>query len=234
MGIQDFVARLQPGCSLQPLAYTPHEHYYMQAQVPQHMQEQLRLGELLQQIEAAATTAAGAHLQNAARFSNVNCSRDAVQQQQQSARLCFSQEPRIWVSPAGAVSPLHYDASNSFLLQVHGYKRMLFVSPEQLYRLYCYPDTHMLRRRSVAGGTASLVECMVALSTPSAMHASCIVNRCSGCFAMACRVTINKLSRSSACSQAACFPDRQCTAYRLVACCAAAECAYLVVSHSHV
>jgi hypothetical protein len=122
----------------------------------------------------------------------------------------------VWVSPAGAVSPLHYDTSHSFLLQVRmtltyspimssvcvslisvycriqphstqidkvtapparmwlwrykvisriqcttvsleallwfllqvrGHKRMLFISPEQLYRLYCYPDTHLLRRR---------------------------------------------------------------------------------------
>jgi hypothetical protein len=30
MGIAEFVARLQPGCSLPPLLYTPHEHYYMQ------------------------------------------------------------------------------------------------------------------------------------------------------------------------------------------------------------
>jgi hypothetical protein len=32
-------------------------------------------------------------------------------------------------------------------MQMRGFKRMLFVSPEQLYRLYCYPDTHLLRRR---------------------------------------------------------------------------------------
>jgi ribosomal protein L16 Arg81 hydroxylase len=52
------------------------------------------------------------------------------------------------VSPAGAVSPLHYDTSTSFLVQVAGAKRMLFFSPDQLHRLYCYPDTHLLRRRS--------------------------------------------------------------------------------------
>jgi hypothetical protein len=37
--------------------------------------------------------------------------------------------------------------ARTWLLQVRGYKRLLFVSPEQLYRLYCYPDTHLLRRR---------------------------------------------------------------------------------------
>jgi hypothetical protein len=30
MGIAEFVARLQPGCSLPLLLYTPQEHYYMQ------------------------------------------------------------------------------------------------------------------------------------------------------------------------------------------------------------
>jgi oxalate decarboxylase/phosphoglucose isomerase-like protein (cupin superfamily) len=74
------------------------------------------------------------------------------QQQQQSGtaegRVELTQQPRLWVSPAGAVSPLHYDKSHSFLVQVTGTKRMLFFSPDQLYRLYCYPDTHILRRRS--------------------------------------------------------------------------------------
>lgn len=32
----------------------------------------------------------------------------------------LSQEPRLWMSPAGAVSPLHFDASPSCLLQVRG------------------------------------------------------------------------------------------------------------------
>lgn len=62
--------------------------------------------------------------------------------------LQFSQVPRLWISPAGAVSPLHYDISHSFLVQIRGYKRMLFFSPDQLHRLYCYPETHLLRRRS--------------------------------------------------------------------------------------
>eukprot|EP00775_Hariotina_reticulata_P011527 gene11526-11670_t len=34
------------------------------------------------------------------------------------------------------------------IIEIRGCKRMLFFSPDQLYRLYCYPDTHLLRRRS--------------------------------------------------------------------------------------
>lgn len=32
--------------------------------------------------------------------------------------MTVAQPARIWLSPAGAVSPLHYDASSSFLVQV--------------------------------------------------------------------------------------------------------------------
>lgn len=60
----------------------------------------------------------------------------------------WSQAPRLWVSPKGAISPLHYDRSHSFLVQLAGRKRMLFWGPDQLDLLYPYPDTHLLRRRS--------------------------------------------------------------------------------------
>ncbi|EFN58944.1 hypothetical protein CHLNCDRAFT_140939 [Chlorella variabilis] len=64
------------------------------------------------------------------------------------AGLRMTQAARVWVSPQGAVSPTHYDLSHSFLTQVKGRKRMLFWSPDQLACLYCYPDSHLLRRRS--------------------------------------------------------------------------------------
>jgi len=35
-----------------------------------------------------------------------------------TADRTFSQAPRMWMSPAGSVSPLHYDLSPSFLTQV--------------------------------------------------------------------------------------------------------------------
>jgi hypothetical protein len=31
-----------------------------------------------------------------------------------------SQPPRLWVSPGGAVSPLHFDEAHSFLVQLRG------------------------------------------------------------------------------------------------------------------
>lgn len=65
-----------------------------------------------------------------------------------SRGLRVSQQPRMWVSPCGAISPLHYDRSASCLTQVRGRKSMVFVPPGDLHRTYPYPDTHMLARRS--------------------------------------------------------------------------------------
>lgn len=59
-----------------------------------------------------------------------------------------SQVPRLWVSPRGAVSPLHFDASSSFLIQLQGRKRMLFWPPSDLPGLYPYHNLHLLRRRA--------------------------------------------------------------------------------------
>ena len=54
---------------------------------------------------------------------------------------------RLWVSPQGAVSPLHYDCHDSFLIQLRGTKRMLLWPAEQLQRIYPYRNWHILRRR---------------------------------------------------------------------------------------
>lgn len=129
MAAQEFVQRVQPGCNLPPVAYQHSEYYYWQADLPEHLQQQQQLSQLQDAL---------AHDMG-------------EQQQQQQPRhewLALTQQPRLWVSPAGAVSPLHYDKSHSFLAQVAGMKRMLFFSRDQLHRLYCYPDTHLLRRRS--------------------------------------------------------------------------------------
>ena len=54
---------------------------------------------------------------------------------------------RLWVSPQGAVSPLHYDCHDSFLIQLRGTKRMLLWPAEQLPQMYPYRNWHILRRR---------------------------------------------------------------------------------------
>lgn len=59
-----------------------------------------------------------------------------------------TQSPRMWLSAAGAVSPLHYDHSVSVLAQVHGVKRMLLYPPSTLSRAHLYPNWHPLRRRA--------------------------------------------------------------------------------------
>ena len=74
-------------------------------------------------------------------------------------RFRRSQAPRLWLSTAGAVSPMHYDRSASFLTQVCGHKRLVFAPPEQLSLLRPFPDTHMLARRAqvrvpLSGGDA--------------------------------------------------------------------------------
>jgi hypothetical protein len=90
------------------------------------MEQQLLLLELLQHLEArgcnssvsatlasstnSATTAASTPAETAAAA--------AAEDEEESCKLFFSQGPRVWVSRAGAVSPLHYDTSHSFLLQV--------------------------------------------------------------------------------------------------------------------
>ena len=58
-----------------------------------------------------------------------------------------SQGLRLWVSPAGAVSPTHWDASPSFLAQLLGRKKMRLWRPRDLVRLRPLPDGHPLRRR---------------------------------------------------------------------------------------
>ena len=59
-----------------------------------------------------------------------------------------SQAKRLWLSLAGSVTPLHYDASWSTLAQVgSGSKRMLLYQPFALASMALYPDWHPLRRR---------------------------------------------------------------------------------------
>jgi hypothetical protein len=54
----------------------------------------------------------------------------------------------LWVSTAGLVSPLHYDATHSFLAQVRGRKRMVLWDASFLDSFYVYPPDHPLYRRS--------------------------------------------------------------------------------------
>jgi hypothetical protein len=136
MGMREFAERLRRDCPLPPLLYTPHEFYYMQAELTGGLEQEVPVEQWLRQLQhllALATAPTAAATSTAA-------------DQQPPPQL--SQAPRVWISPQGAVSPLHYDTSASFLAQVRGTKRMLLVPPDQLECLYPYPDTHLLRRRS--------------------------------------------------------------------------------------
>jgi len=62
---------------------------------------------------------------------------------------------RLWVSAPGTVSPLHFDATDSYLCQVRGRKRMLLWPAALLDQLRPYPPEHVLARRlqfDVTGG----------------------------------------------------------------------------------
>lgn len=151
MTAAEFVQRVQPDRGGLPnVAYTPTEAYYLQAALPEDLQHKEQVEQLLACFAAADTV-----LQTSVQLPLMQQPQQpqqppqqAPQSPQERQQWQLSQEPRLWVSPAGAVSPLHYDLSHSFLVQVLGRKRMLFFSPDQMYRLYCYPDTHLLRRRS--------------------------------------------------------------------------------------
>ncbi|KAK4536521.1 hypothetical protein CDCA_CDCA08G2546 [Cyanidium caldarium] len=69
------------------------------------------------------------------------------------ARLLFSrrreaQAPRVWISAPGAITPLHYDAYPTELVQLRGRKRVTLFAPEDIPRLQMYPVGHPLQRRS--------------------------------------------------------------------------------------
>ncbi|PRW56320.1 lysine-specific demethylase 8 [Chlorella sorokiniana] len=136
MDATEFAARMQRGnpCDLPPLVYgSAAEYLYFQAQLPP---------ELLQEVDLTAPP----FMLPAAGSSSSSSGGSGAGLADQ--RLRQTQAARVWVGPQGAVSPTHYDTSHSFLTQIRGRKRMLFWSPDQLPSLYCYPDTHLLRRRS--------------------------------------------------------------------------------------
>lgn len=54
---------------------------------------------------------------------------------------------RVWASRSGVYSPLHYDAQDSYLIQVVGVKRIVLWPESALPHLRPYPDDHPLARR---------------------------------------------------------------------------------------
>jgi lysine-specific demethylase 8 len=53
-------------------------------------------------------------------------------------RRRLKKEPTLWLGPARAVTPVHFDAAHNLLAQIHGRKRLLLFPPAQSRRLY-YP-----------------------------------------------------------------------------------------------
>ena len=46
------------------------------------------------------------------------------------------EEAYLWIGPAGSITPLHFDACETFLCQLQGRKRVTLFSPEQKRHLY--------------------------------------------------------------------------------------------------
>jgi hypothetical protein len=138
-----------------PLAYGPGECYYLQAAAPDCSEAKghLMWGQLFEQLQDHQPT------ERRAGGSSDGSSGDGSSKAEGEgggggggsirggAPPRLSQVPRVWASPAGAVSPLHFDRSPSALAQLTGSKRMLFLDPDQLLCAYTYPETHLLRRR---------------------------------------------------------------------------------------
>ncbi|KAK9864818.1 hypothetical protein WJX84_007473 [Apatococcus fuscideae] len=124
MSLAEFTERSRPGCSLPSLIYPPGtERYYLQSALTADLRKDIDLRQKPFSIAAAAGFG-----------DRIGPSR--------------SQVARMWVSPQGAVSPLHFDATSSFLVQLQGRKRMLFWPPSDLPGLYPYHNLHLLRRRA--------------------------------------------------------------------------------------
>lgn len=47
--------------------------------------------------------------------------------------------PTFWLGPAGIVTPVHFDSAHNLLVQIHGRKKLLLISPRQSGFLY-YPS----------------------------------------------------------------------------------------------
>jgi hypothetical protein len=111
-----------------PLEDNRTEWYYMQTDLPRALRRDVDFSAPLFQLISGAVTQE---------------SREA------DAQACFrqSQAPRLWLSPAGSETPMHYDRSASFLVQVFGRKKLLFLPPEALEVLQPFPDEHLLARR---------------------------------------------------------------------------------------
>jgi hypothetical protein len=122
---------------------TGDEWYYLQAELT---------GELLEDMDFSAEafsllfSALGSRRNMFAAASHPSSMQKQVENG--SAGIRLAQKPRLWLSPRGAVSPMHYDQSVSHLIHVFGEKRMVFYAPQDVDDLSMFPHGHMLARRS--------------------------------------------------------------------------------------
>ena len=130
MDVREFVDRLHIGrAGRSPLLYGEAERCYLQALAPYSMMRQLDFSFLPQGMSYAAGPPSRGLL--------------SVFRRRSSPTILG----RLWVSAPGTVSPLHYDATDSYLCQVVGVKRLLLWPAADLSALQPYPDSSPLARR---------------------------------------------------------------------------------------
>lgn len=121
-------------------AHAQPEWYYMQAQLQ---------GDLLNDLDVQC---GAVPLLKTALLHEIFASSCKESENLGLASVKMSQAPRLWLSPGGAVSPLHFDLSLSHLVQLHGAKNMTFYNPGSLSYLHPFPAAHMLARRCTVDG----------------------------------------------------------------------------------
>jgi len=62
----------------------------------------------------------------------------------------FKKHASLRISHEGATTAMHFDRSDSTLMQLEGAKEILFFPPDELANLYPYPHWHSMHRRTLA------------------------------------------------------------------------------------
>eukprot|EP00803_Ostreobium_quekettii_P009159 evm.model.scf_959.2 EVM.evm.TU.scf_959.2 scf_959:12170-17443(-) len=118
MSSSEAILRMQAKSNYSTLIYDK-EHYYLRVDLTKDMEEDIDL--------------------NGGPFA---CLSDFVQ-----GAPWKPGRPRLWVSPRGAISPLHYDKATSILAQVRGWKRLLLYDRADMEMTYPYNEGHLMARR---------------------------------------------------------------------------------------
>ncbi len=132
---------------LPPLYFHP-EFYYFQAPVP----DALGLQSFLVVPPMACFINAKCYCQKKDNFSPDALEASGSGTQNTYTKPCLGSfqlsQYRLRVTVKGSSHALHYDSSNTILMQLQGEKQVTLVSPSELSYVYPYPRGHLLFRRA--------------------------------------------------------------------------------------